>query len=64
MFPVEPLFAEEGYVGPQGSWDLDSVAGALCLGWFSETVELRMSRATDTSESCQKDWAFLNMLPR
>ena len=29
--PLFPLFPE-GYVGPQGSWDLDSVAGALNSG--------------------------------
>jgi len=29
--PLFPLFPE-GYTGPQGSWDLDSVAGALNSG--------------------------------
>eukprot|EP00439_Symbiodinium_sp_Y106_P001973 s494_g1.t1 len=36
--PLFPLFPE-GYVGPQGSWDLDSVAGALNSG----RVQLRCS---------------------
>ena len=53
--PLFPLFPE-GWEGPQGSWDLDSTAGALSLG--KRMIFLRWAKTVKKRENPHFGWMF------